>query len=144
MSIILPVILVLLAGFMYLQIRRQKKAVAQAQQMQDSLQAGARVQTTSGVYGTVVGLGDGVVDLELAPGYVTRWNRLAVREVVHPDDLPASFPGYVAPENHELSDDHLADGHGATDVSSTDLGAENPQFHDDTIRDDADDRRENR
>ena len=31
---------------------------------------------------------DGVVDLELATGYVTRWNRLAVREVVHADDLP--------------------------------------------------------
>ncbi|GAA2049609.1 preprotein translocase subunit YajC [Williamsia deligens] len=93
MEILFPVILLILVGFMLLTARRQKKAQAQTQQMQDSLQIGSRVQTTSGVYGTVTGLDDGVVDLELAPGYVTRWNRLAVREVVHADDLSSSFPG---------------------------------------------------
>jgi len=93
MEFLFPVILLVLVGFMLLTARRQKKLQSQTQQMQDSLSVGDRVQTTSGVYGTVAGLDDGVVDLELATGYVTRWNRLAVREVVHADDLAASYPG---------------------------------------------------
>ncbi|MCX6470890.1 preprotein translocase subunit YajC [Williamsia herbipolensis] len=93
MELLFPIVLVVLVGFMFLSVRRQKKAAAQVQEMQDALQPGARVQTTSGMYGTVVGLADGVVDLELAPGVVVRWNRLAVREVVHADDLAGSFPG---------------------------------------------------
>jgi preprotein translocase YajC subunit len=75
MEFLFPVILLVLVGFMLLTARRQKKLQAQTQQMQDSLTIGDRVQTTSGVYGTVTGVDDGVVDLELATGYVTRWNR---------------------------------------------------------------------
>ncbi|GAA1903226.1 MAG: preprotein translocase subunit YajC [Williamsia herbipolensis] len=103
MEFLFPVILLVLVGFMLLTARRQKKVQAQTQQMQDSLTIGDRVQTTSGVYGTVTGVDDGVVDLELATGYVTRWNRLAVREVVHEDDLAASYPG--APTSVAPSDD---------------------------------------
>ncbi|MCK5754899.1 MAG: preprotein translocase subunit YajC [Mycobacterium sp.] len=103
MEFLFPVILLVLVGFMLLTARRQKKAQAQTQQMQDSLSIGDRVQTTSGVYGTVTGVDDGVVDLELATGYVTRWNRLAVREIVHDEDLAASYPG--APTSAVPSDD---------------------------------------
>ena len=103
MEFLFPVILLVLVGFMLLTARRQKKVQAQTQQMQDSLSVGDRVQTTSGVYGTVTGVDDGVVDLELATGYVTRWNRLAVREVVHADDLAASYPG--APVSGPATDD---------------------------------------
>lgn len=103
MEFLFPVILLVLVGFMLLTARRQKKVQAQTQQMQDSLSVGDRVQTTSGVYGTVTGVDDGVVDLELATGYVTRWNRLAVREVVHADDLAASYPG--APVTGPATDD---------------------------------------
>ncbi len=118
MEFLFPILLIFLVGFMFLSVRRQKKAATAAQEMQDSLQPGARVQTTSGTYATVVGLADGVVDLELAPGIVTRWNRLAIREVVHADDLAASFPGAsterldddfddqddFAPSDHDLDD----------------------------------------
>ena len=107
MEFLFPILLIFLVGFMFLSVRRQKKAATAAQEMQDSLQPGARVQTTSGTYGTVVGLADGVVDLELAPGMVTRWNRLAVREVVHADDLAASFPG--ASTDHFDDDDEFED-----------------------------------
>lgn len=101
MELLIPLLLVLI-GVMALTARRQKKLQAQTQQMQDSLTVGDRVQTTSGVYGTVTGVADGVIDLELAEGHVTRWNRLAIREVVHADDVAASFPGAPTPS---LDDD---------------------------------------
>ncbi|MBT0567980.1 preprotein translocase subunit YajC [Williamsia sp. CHRR-6] len=108
MELLFPILLVVLAVFMFLSVRRQKKMAAEIQEMQDSLQPGARVQTTSGTYATVVAVGDGVVDLELAPGVVTRWNRLAVREVVHPDDVATSFPGVDTSDydDYDESDDH--------------------------------------
>jgi len=93
MELIFPIVLVLLVAFMIFSVRRQKKAVSAVQDMQDNLQPGARVQTTSGLYATVVFVSDSVVDLELAPGVVTRWNKLAVREIVHPEDVEGSFVG---------------------------------------------------
>jgi preprotein translocase subunit YajC len=93
MELLFPLLLVFLVGMMFLSVRRQKKAVAEAKTMQESLQVGVRVQTTSGVYGTVAGLAEGTVDLEIADGCVSRWNRLAIREVVHSDDLADSYPG---------------------------------------------------
>lgn len=94
MELIFPILLVFLVGIMFLSVRRQKKAVADAKEMQENLQIGARIQTTSGMYGTIAGLADGTVDLEIADGVVTRWNRLAIREVVHADDLADSYPGF--------------------------------------------------
>lgn len=87
-SLILPLMLVLMAGFMFFSIRNQKKRAAAMNEMQNSLEAGARVQLHSGLFATVVDTGDGdsdVVKLELAPGVVTEWNRLAIREVVTPE-----------------------------------------------------------
>ncbi|GAA1464084.1 preprotein translocase subunit YajC [Williamsia maris] len=111
MEFLFPILLIFLVGFMFLSVRRQKKAATAAQEMQDSLQPGARVQTTSGTYATVVGLADGVVDLELAPGVVSRWNRLAVREVVHADDLAASFPGAATERLDDLDADDELEAH---------------------------------
>lgn len=115
MELIFPILLVFLVGFMILSVRRQKKAMSAAQEMQDSLQIGARIQTTSGVYGTVAGLADGTVDLEIADGVVTRWNRLAIREVVHADDLADSYPGVGLIDNTESDDDFGFADHGTAD-----------------------------
>lgn len=93
MELIFPIVLVLLVAFMIFSVRRQKKAVSAVQEMQDNLQPGARVQTTSGLFATVVFVADGVVDLEISPGVVTRWNKLAVREIVHPEDVDGSYVG---------------------------------------------------
>jgi preprotein translocase subunit YajC len=111
MELIFPILLVFLVGFMILSVRRQKKAMSAAQEMQESLQIGARIQTTSGIYGTVAGLADGTVDLEIADGVVTRWNRLAIREVVHADDLADSYPG-VGLIDSTVTDDDDDDGFG--------------------------------
>ena len=66
---------------MFLNARRQKRAMAEAQELQKSLINGDRVMTTSGLHGTVVGMADETtIDLEIAPGVRTTWLRAAIRE----------------------------------------------------------------
>jgi preprotein translocase subunit YajC len=64
---------------------RQRKAVqAKALTLQESLTVGTPIMMTSGMYGTVVGLGEGTVDVEIAPGVVATFVRAAVLEVRTP------------------------------------------------------------
>jgi preprotein translocase subunit YajC len=81
-TLLLPLIIVLFAVPLFMGTRKQKRAVAQQQQMQSSLSYGDRVMTTSGLYGTVVSTTDASIDIEIAPGIVTSWLRAAVREKV--------------------------------------------------------------
>ena len=81
-SLILPLLIVLLAVPLFLQARKQKRAMAEQQKLQNSITAGDRVMTTSGVFGTVVSTSDDTIDIEIAPGMTTTWVRQAVREKV--------------------------------------------------------------
>ncbi|GLY37490.1 preprotein translocase subunit YajC [Amycolatopsis sp. NBRC 101858] len=85
-QLLLPLLLVLvLAVPLVMSTRKQKKQQAAQQDLQSSLSAGDRVMTTSGLYGTVADAsGDTTIDIEIAPGVVTTWLRLAVREKVEP------------------------------------------------------------
>ncbi|WP_329048156.1 preprotein translocase subunit YajC [Amycolatopsis sp. NBC_01488] len=85
-SLLLPLLLVLvLAVPLVMSTRKQKKQQAAQQDLQSSLAPGDRVMTTSGLYGTVADTsGDNTIDIEIAPGVVTTWLRLAVREKVEP------------------------------------------------------------
>jgi preprotein translocase subunit YajC len=85
-SLLLPLLLVLvLAVPLVMSTRKQKKQQAAQQELQNSLAPGDRVMTTSGLYGTVADVsGDNTIDIEIAPGVVTTWLRLAVREKVEP------------------------------------------------------------
>ncbi|MCP2166627.1 preprotein translocase subunit YajC [Goodfellowiella coeruleoviolacea] len=83
-SLMFPLLLVLVAVPLFLSARKQKRAMQDMQQMQNSLGPGDRVMTTSGLYGTVVETGEDTIDLEIAPGMVTTWVRAAVREKVNP------------------------------------------------------------
>jgi preprotein translocase subunit YajC len=85
-SLLLPLLLVLvLAVPLVMSTRKQKKQQAAQQDLQSSLSAGDRVMTTSGLYGTVADAsGDTTIDIEIAPGVVTTWLRLAIREKVEP------------------------------------------------------------
>ncbi|MGH3450485.1 MAG: preprotein translocase subunit YajC [Haloechinothrix sp.] len=86
-SLFLPLLLLLLAVPLFLGSRRQKKAARQQQELQESLEEGDRVMTTSGMYATVVDISDDLtIDLEIADGLVTTWVRQAVREKVNPMD----------------------------------------------------------
>ncbi|WP_280400439.1 preprotein translocase subunit YajC [Nocardia carnea] len=88
-SLLFPLLLAGLLAFMFLGMRRQKKEADKVTQMQNNLQVGDRVTTTSGLYGTVVDVDDTTVDLEIAEDVVTTWLRLAIREVRTDDDLAA-------------------------------------------------------
>lgn len=85
-QLLLPLLLVLvLAVPLIMSTRKQKKQQAAQQDLQSSLAPGDRVMTTSGLYGTVADTsGDNTIDIEIAPGVVTTWLRLAVREKVQP------------------------------------------------------------
>ncbi|GBG38266.1 preprotein translocase subunit YajC [Mycobacterium montefiorense] len=80
--------LLIMGGFMYLASRRQKRAMQATIDLHDSLQPGDRVHTTSGLQATIVAFTDDTVDLEIAPGVVTTWMKLAIRDrIVAEDDL---------------------------------------------------------
>lgn len=82
--IFLP-LLIIMGAFMYFASRRQKKAMQATIDLHNSLEIGDRVHTTSGLQGTIAGIGDDYVDLEIAPGVVTTWMKLAVRDRIVDD-----------------------------------------------------------
>jgi preprotein translocase subunit YajC len=81
----LPFVLIL-AGFIYFQSRRQKRAMQATVDLHESLRPGDQVHTTSGLEATVAAIADDTVDLEIAPGVVTTWMKLAIRDRILPDD----------------------------------------------------------
>ena len=64
-------LLIALGAFMFFASRRQKKAMQATINLHESLREGDRVHTTSGLQGTIGGITDDSVDLEIAPGVVT-------------------------------------------------------------------------
>ena len=78
-------LLIILGAFMFFASRRQKKAMQATIDLHNSLKIGDRVHTTSGLLGTITGLTDDNVDLEIAPGVVTTWMKLAVRDRITDD-----------------------------------------------------------
>lgn len=86
LELLFPLLLLALLVPMFLGIRRQKKEMAKTADLQDSLQVGDRVMTTAGLHATVAGLADGTVDLEIAPGVVTTWSRMVIRELLVDED----------------------------------------------------------
>ena len=89
-----PLILIALVFvvLIVLPARQRKRMQSQAQEMQNALQIGTPVMTTSGMHATVAGLGDKTIDLEIAPGVVVTFVRQAVLEVRKPVD---GVPGIV-------------------------------------------------
>ncbi|MCP9272891.1 preprotein translocase subunit YajC [Mycolicibacterium arenosum] len=85
LALFLP-LLIVLGAFMFFASRKQKKAMQATIDLHESLKIGDRVHTTSGLEATITGVGDDSVDLEIAPGVVTTWMKLAVRDVIEPDD----------------------------------------------------------
>ncbi len=78
-------LLIILGAFMFFASRRQKKAMQATIDLHNSLQVGDRVHTTSGLQATIAGITDDTVDLEIAPGVVTTWMKLAVRDRITDD-----------------------------------------------------------
>ena len=79
-------LLIILGAFMFFASRRQKKAMQATIDLHESLAVGDRIHTTSGLQGTIAGIDDDTIDLEIAPGVVTTWMKLAVRDRIEADD----------------------------------------------------------
>lgn len=86
MELLFPLLIVALLVPMFLNVRKQKKILADTQALQDSLKVGDEVVTTAGLYARVVLVEDDTVDLEIADGIITTWSRAVVREVLPPDN----------------------------------------------------------
>ncbi|OBJ68259.1 preprotein translocase subunit YajC [Mycobacterium sp. 1274756.6] len=71
---------VVLGAFMFFASRRQKRAMQATIDLHEALRIGDRVHTTSGLQGTITAITDDTVDLEIAPGVVTTWMKLAIRD----------------------------------------------------------------
>ena len=92
--------LAILGVFMYFASRRQKRAMQATIDLHESLRIGDEVQTTSGLHATITRITDDTVDLEIAPGVVTTWVKLAIRDRIEPEILDTG-----ADEVDDLADD---------------------------------------
>jgi preprotein translocase subunit YajC len=102
MVVFLP-LLIVMGAFMFFASRRQKRAMQATIDLHDSLRVGDRVHTTSGLQGTITEITDDTVDLEIAPGVVTTWMKLAVRDRIEPEILDDEAT--EVPAADELVDD---------------------------------------
>ncbi len=83
------VLLAILALPIILIVSRQRSMKREIAQVQSRLSLGAEVMTHSGQFGTIRALGDDWVEIEVAPGVVTKWARAAVNRVILPvEDEP--------------------------------------------------------
>ncbi len=92
---------IIMGGMMFLQSRRQRRAMQTTIDLHASLRPGDRVYTTSGMQATIAALTEDTVDLEVAPGVVTTWMKLAIRDKIA-DDLD----DLDDPDDHDDLDDH--------------------------------------
>jgi preprotein translocase subunit YajC len=83
LSSVLPLIL-LIGAFWLLVLRPNKRRQTDAAKLRNSLAVGQRVVTTSGAFGTIVGITDETFDLEIAPGVTVTWLKGAISKIVPP------------------------------------------------------------
>jgi len=110
----LILILIVVVAFYFLMIRPQQRRKQQAAQKQNTVQPGARVRTTAGMYATVVDVDGDDVILEVAPGVEVRYMKRAIMEVVSPgepvDETEMDADDEDADVDHEDAEvDHDAD-----------------------------------
>ena len=79
---------ILVAAFLLLIVRPQRRQMAAHRALVASLQVGEEVVTSGGIYGTIRGLDNGTVDLEVSSGIVLRVARGAIAQRVAPDQGP--------------------------------------------------------
>ena len=106
---LLPIlIIVVLFGVLYMtMIRPQRNRQRQAQQMQRTVEPGARIRTTAGMYGTIKSVEDQDVIVEVAPGVNIRMLRRAVMDVVQDGGFNGAGPAQKPPadEREPRADD---------------------------------------
>lgn len=122
MELFFPLMLVLLIGVFFMSSRANKKRQKAMAEMQEALTPGVRVQLTSGLFGTVVAVTEAdTVEIEVAPGVVTTWARLAVHRVITEDGevfTDDEIPGDDL-IGDDLIDDELLDDDSGADTTIT-------------------------
>lgn len=84
---------VLMVGAIYLLLwRPQQRRMAAVRRLQSEIQEGDEVLTTSGIYGTIVRLGDADADLEIAPDTVIHVARGAIGQRLDPEPAHDAEP----------------------------------------------------
>jgi preprotein translocase subunit YajC len=91
-SIILIVVMII--AFYFLIMRPQRKRQQQQQDMMKTLEPGARVVTTTGIYATIIAVGDKQIVLETSPGSQVTMLKQAVGRVVGTEEEDAELSGY--------------------------------------------------
>jgi preprotein translocase subunit YajC len=95
------IIAVVLVGATVFTRRNRQRALVAQQNRREEIGFGTDVMTTSGLYGTVVGInGDDTVQLSIAPGVEVKWALAALRDVA---SLPP--PAGQQPAGGDDSDD---------------------------------------
>ncbi len=108
LALFLP-LLVMLALIMYFGSRRQKRSMQNTINLHESLRIGDRVHTTSGLRGTITDITEDDVDLEIAPGVVTTWMKLAIRDRIEPEMPDGDIDAPAATSQVEPADAHDTD-----------------------------------
>ena len=128
-------------GFYFLMIRPQRRRQQAVAQQQKTVNPGARVRTTAGMYATVTAVdGDDVV-LELAPGIEVRFLKRAIMEVITPAEADEAET-YTDDESEPFNDDSAEDDEtpgtheGADGIKSAEDGL--ADSHDDLAKSDKD------
>ncbi len=97
---ILPILLIVLA-FWLLVIRPARRRQNEMTRIQNSVSVGAEVMLGSGIFGTVVSVGDETLTLSVSPGTEIKVARQAVARVMEP---PAASPGETTPPEEPGTD----------------------------------------
>ena len=103
--VFLPLIIIM-GAFMWFASRRQRKAMQATIDLHESLRIGDRVHTTSGLQATITGITDDTVDLEIAPGVVTTWMKLAIRDRIEAEtpEIEEATPASSSPAAVEITE----------------------------------------
>lgn len=119
-ALFIIVIIVIFLGLPIMQMRKQSKQVGQIRDFQSKLEPGMVVQMTSGIHGRISSVGPTTVDLELATGVVTTWDRNAVLKLVTSVEEGSTEAGHLT-----------AGAEGAEDIDDASDFDESPVIPDD-------------
>lgn len=109
MEIIFVLLIILVfVGLPLFQMRKQNQRMRQLREFQDSVQPGMVVKTTSGVHGRVANVGETTVDLEVARGIVTTWDKAAIFETVDAVDAGSAQAETLQHGQNETAADQAA------------------------------------
>ena len=93
---ILPFVLIVVV-FWFLVVRPARNQQKRLAATQNAVEVGKEVMLGSGIYGTVVGVGDDTFDIQVSPGTTIKVAKQAVVRVIEPTE-PTGSTGPATPE----------------------------------------------